>query len=104
MLSSSKIRAYLDKLIPFVLYRWIFFAFILFLFAFRVIYYHQWYIWMYTLGIYLLQLFILFLSPAFAPNVEQDTEEGMELPTSAGDEFRPFVRRLPEYKFWYSIY
>lgn len=24
------------------------------------------------------------------------------LPTKADDEFRPFVRRLPEFKFWYS--
>lgn len=24
------------------------------------------------------------------------------LPTKQDDEFRPFVRRLPEFKFWYS--
>jgi len=24
------------------------------------------------------------------------------LPTKEEDEFRPFVRRLPEFKFWYS--
>jgi hypothetical protein len=35
-------------------------------------------------------------------------DEGMEdgnasgLPTKEEDEFRPFVRRLPEFKFWYS--
>jgi hypothetical protein len=38
--------------------------------------------------------------------LEQD--EGMEdgtaggLPTKQDDEFRPFVRRLPEFKFWHS--
>ena len=38
--------------------------------------------------------------------MEQDTE--MEdgsvggLPTKQDEEFRPFIRRLPEFKFWYS--
>ena len=26
-----------------------------------------------------------------------------ELPTRSSDEFRPFIRRLPEFKFWYSV-
>lgn len=60
----------------------------------------------YSLGIYLLNLFLAFISPKFDPSIEQD--EGMEdgsaggLPTKQDDEFRPFVRRLPEFKFWYS--
>jgi hypothetical protein len=60
----------------------------------------------YSLGIYLLNLFLAFISPKFDPSLEQD--EGMEeggsssLPTKEEDEFRPFVRRLPEFKFWYS--
>ncbi|MCO5562170.1 hypothetical protein L7F22_015796 [Adiantum nelumboides] len=60
----------------------------------------------YSLGIYLLNLFLAFLSPKFDPSLEQD--EGMEdgdagtLPTKNDQEFRPFVRRLPEFKFWYS--
>ena len=28
--------------------------------------------------------------------------EGPELPTRQNEEFRPFIRRLPEFKFWYS--
>jgi hypothetical protein len=60
----------------------------------------------YSLGIYLLNLFLAFLSPKFDPSLEQD--EGMEdgtageLPTKQDQEFKPFVRRLPEFKFWYS--
>jgi Rer1 family len=60
----------------------------------------------YTLCIYLLNIFLAFISPKFDPSLEMD--EGMEdgnaggLPTKADDEFRPFVRRLPEFKFWYS--
>lgn len=30
-------------------------------------------------------------------------ENGPELPTTANEEFRPFIRRLPEFKFWYSV-
>jgi hypothetical protein len=60
----------------------------------------------YSLGIYLLNLFLAFISPKFDPSLEQD--EGMEdgqaggLPTKEEEEFKPFVRRLPEFKFWYS--
>lgn len=30
-------------------------------------------------------------------------DQGPELPTRANEEFRPFIRRLPEFKFWYAI-
>lgn len=81
----------------------------------------------YALFIYLLNLFLAFLTPKFDPAYEdlaaQDVEEGEPgLPTSAPkasgglmsgvfgddnaqgdqDEFRPFIRRLPEFKFWLS--
>lgn len=61
-------------------------------------------------------LFLAFLQPKFDPSIEQDlaeqdVEEGAPgLPTSASpkanghedDEFRPFIRRLPEFQFWLS--
>lgn len=59
----------------------------------------------YTLGIYLLNLFLAFLQPKFDPSVDQEEmEEGgaSSLPTKNDDEFRPFIRRLPEFKFWHS--
>ena len=61
----------------------------------------------YSLGIYLLNLFLAFISPKFDPGLESDTdmEEGgpsSSLPTKSTDEFKPFVRRLPEFKFWHS--
>lgn len=60
-------------------------------------------------GIYLLNLFLSFLQPKFDPSLEMDiaeneVEEGAPgLPQSAreAEEFKPFVRRLPEFKFWY---
>lgn len=30
-------------------------------------------------------------------------DQGPELPTRSNEEFRPFIRRLPEFKFWYAI-
>lgn len=63
----------------------------------------------YSLGIYLLNLFLAFISPKFDPSLESDTdmEDGMpagssSLPTKSDEEFKPFVRRLPEFKFWHS--
>ena len=51
-------------------------------------------------------LFLAFLQPKIDPSLEMDMEAdsveegGPVLPTRSDDEFRPFVRRLPEFKFW----
>lgn len=60
----------------------------------------------YALGIYLLNLFLAFLTPKFDPSddaLDTEMEDGSvgTLPTKADEEFRPFVRRLPEFQFWY---
>lgn len=58
----------------------------------------------YALGIYLLNMFLAFLTPKFDPSSvvedEDEDEEGPSLPTRNDQEFRPFIRRLPEFKFW----
>ncbi|XP_006354846.1 protein RER1A-like [Solanum tuberosum] len=95
---SQRYQHLLDKSTPHVLYRWIFFATIAFIFAIRVIMVQGFYIITYALGIYIIQLLIAFLSPQVDPEVD-----GPTLPTRGSDEFRPFVRRLPEFKFWYSL-
>jgi hypothetical protein len=61
----------------------------------------------YSLGIYLLNLFLAFLQPKFDPSneiIDNEMEDGAAggLPTKQDEEFRPFIRRLPEFKFWYS--
>ena len=61
----------------------------------------------YALGIYLLNLFLAFLSPKFDPSneaIDNEMEDGSvgTLPTKQDEEFRPFIRRLPEFKFWHS--
>jgi hypothetical protein len=60
----------------------------------------------YALAIYLLNLFLAFLSPKFDPSndaADNEMEDGSvgTLPTRQDEEFKPFIRRLPEFKFWY---
>ena len=55
----------------------------------------------YTLGIYLLKLLVLFVQPLVDPESD-DEDEGPGLPSSQGDEFKPFVRKMPEFKVWKS--
>ncbi|XP_020202431.1 protein RER1A isoform X1 [Cajanus cajan] len=91
----------LDKITPHVGRRWAGFAGVALVYALRVYFVEGFYIVSYGLGIYILNLLIGFLSPQVDPEIVD--AEGPTLPTTASDEFRPFVRRLPEFKFWYSI-
>jgi hypothetical protein len=36
------------------------------------------------------------------PELEALDAAGPALPTRGNDEFKPFIRRLPEFKFWYG--
>lgn len=102
---ARQYQTYLDKSTPYTPYRWIGTGTLLLLFFLRIIFAQGWYIVAYCLGIYLLNLFLAFLQPKFDPSLTQD--EGLEdgesaLPTKQDDEFRPFIRRLPEFKFWHA--
>ncbi|KAI8016213.1 Protein RER1A [Camellia lanceoleosa] len=99
---SRRYQHLLDKSTPLVYHRWIGFFLVALIYSIRVFLLQGYYIITYGLGIYILQLFILFLSPQVDPEI-QDLSDGPSLPTRGSDEFRPFVRRLPEFKFWYSI-
>ncbi|KAF1796300.1 retrieval of early ER protein Rer1 [Mucor lusitanicus] len=105
---ERRFQQILDQVTPFAPYRWVGTSVLLVLFMFRVIYAEGWYIIAYALGIYILNLFLAFLTPKFDPSVEMDTqasemEEGPSLPMKNDEEFKPFIRRLPEFKFWYSV-
>lgn len=79
-----------------------------------------WYIITYALGIYYLNMLIAFLTPKIDPAIYDDFEgqllsvvpdlrvlfadDGPSLPTNANEEFRPFIRRLPEFKFWWVCF
>nr|KAJ0211543.1 hypothetical protein LSAT_V11C400203170 [Lactuca sativa] len=66
------------------------------IYVLRVYYLEGFYIISYGLGIYILNLLIGFLSPKVDPELE--VLDGASLPTKESDEFRPFIRRLPEFK------
>ncbi|CAJ2509827.1 Uu.00g057270.m01.CDS01 [Anthostomella pinea] len=100
-------QALLDKATPHVLYRWIGTGVALSFFFLRVFFAQGWYIVAYALGIYLLNLFLAFLQPKFDPSndmLDNEMEDGSAggLPTKSDEEFRPFIRRLPEFKFWHE--
>ncbi|KAI9298829.1 retrieval of early ER protein Rer1 [Neoconidiobolus thromboides FSU 785] len=103
---SVRHQTFLDSLTPYPTYRWVASAVLLIAFILRFILAQGWYIIAYGLGIYLLNAFLAFLTPRFDPALEEmeqeelDNESGFSLPTRSDDEFRPFIRRLPEFKFW----
>mmetsp|Transcript_54733 Transcript_54733/g.108624 ORF Transcript_54733/g.108624 Transcript_54733/m.108624 type:complete len:181 (+) Transcript_54733:114-656(+) len=96
---QSKLRRttqiWMDWSTPHIAARWIFFVVLMGFYMLRVFTIDGWYIITYGLGIYLLNNFIGFLSPQIDPD-----QEGPGLPMSDSEEFRPFSRRLPEFKFW----
>eukprot|EP01083_Nonionella_stella_P216057 777106_1 len=92
----------LDKSTPHSLLRWIGFALLALLYLLRVWFLQGFYIVTYGLGIYLLNLFIGFLQP----QDDMESNDGPSLPVYGGQEnepeFQPFIRRVPEFKFWWS--
>lgn len=94
---SQRFQHLLDKSTPFIVYRWIAFVCIALIYGLRVYLVQGFYVVSYALGIYLLNLLVGFLSPQDDP----EFNGGPTLPIRSSEEFRPFVRRLPEFKFWF---
>lgn len=92
---------YLDKTTPHAVPRWVGTAIIALIYGIRVYFVQGFYIITYGLGIYILNLLIGFLTPLIDPELE--ASDGAVLPTKGSDEFKPFIRRLPEFKFWHTI-
>ncbi|TYJ54129.1 hypothetical protein B9479_005227 [Cryptococcus floricola] len=128
-LFARRFQAALDRSTPMVLERWLLTLGFFIIFLLNVIIRQGWYIVCYALAIYILNLFLAFLQPRFDPSLAEDlaaddVEEGAPgLPGGGAgakpaggikgllngfstgeedEEFRPFIRRLPEFKFWYS--
>lgn len=105
--AGRRYQHFLDKATPFVLRRWAALCVVALVYVLRVGFFVQgFYVVSYGLGIYILNLFIAFLSPQVDPEIQELIDGGGDdapvLPTKSSDEFRPFVRRLPEFKFWYA--
>jgi hypothetical protein len=94
----------LDKITPHHMFRWIFALLLLIYFMYRVVVLQGFYIIAYVLGIFLLNQFILFLTPVVVDDLDYDDDDEPKLPTKSDEEFRPFMRRLPEFKFWYTTF
>ncbi|KAA8531897.1 hypothetical protein F0562_006386 [Nyssa sinensis] len=98
---SKQFQYYLDRSTPHTVHRWLGTLALASIYVLRVYYVQGFYIVSYGLGIYILNLLIGFLSPKIDPEIE--ALDGASLPTKDSDEFKPFIRRLPEFKFWYAI-
>ncbi|KAL0925665.1 hypothetical protein M5K25_004030 [Dendrobium thyrsiflorum] len=98
---TRKFQYYLDRSTPHPSGRWLGTLGVASIYLLRVYLIQGFYIVTYGLGIYLLNLLIGFLSPIADPEIEG--LDGASLPTKGSDEFKPFIRRLPEFKFWFSI-
>ncbi|XP_039619735.1 protein RER1-like [Polypterus senegalus] len=99
---AQRYQGFLDKSTPHILIRWGITVLLSILFLLRIFLLQGWYIVTYALGIYHLNLLVAFLSPKIEPSLMEDSGDEMTLPTRHNEEFRPFIRRLPEFKFWYS--
>lgn len=94
---QQKFQVFLDRSTVHLVPRWIGFVVALAVYACRVYVVNGWFIVTYGLGIFLLNNFIGFLSPQVDPE-----SDGPLLPVSGDGDFKPFSRRVPEFKFWYS--
>ena len=95
---SKMFRYYLDRSTPHPLQRWLGTLAVAMIYILRVYYVQGFYVISYGLGIYVLNLLIGFLSPKEDPELE--VLDGASLPMTGSDEFKPFIRRLPEFRFW----
>ena len=98
---------YLDKVTPHAKERWIAFFILQVMFFVRIIYWQGWYAVCYSFYIFSLNQFLAFLTPKFDISLQQEeANERLEAggaPDEQSEEFRPFIRRLPEFKFWFNV-
>lgn len=94
--AEMRIESILLQLKPYVWQRWAALGFFAFLFLFRMFYLGKYYAVGYIAGLYILQCFVLFISPKMDPGLYGKDV----LPTATDDDYKPFVRKLPEFTFW----
>ncbi|EYU45180.1 hypothetical protein ABFS82_03G061000 [Erythranthe guttata] len=99
---SRAFQYFLDRSAPHIVNRWLGTLAAAAVYVLRVYYLHGFFVISYGLGIYILNLLIGFMSPKVDPELEV-LDGGASSPTKDSYEYRPFTRRLPEFKFWYAI-
>ncbi|XP_077213334.1 protein RER1B-like [Tasmannia lanceolata] len=99
---SGAFQYYLDRWIkPHSVGRWMGTLVLVAIYVLRVYYLQGFYVISCCLWIHVFCHSISFLSPKADPELE--VMDGASLPTKASDEFKPFIREMPEFQFWYSI-
>lgn len=99
---ANLIQIYLDRIVPYKKERWMFFALLFLTFILKILITQRFFLITYCLSIYLLHSLIEFLTPKEEniPDPFENFDEDVYIPTSTDDEFRPLIRRLPEFDFW----
>jgi hypothetical protein len=101
---KQRLQVFEDKVVPQRLARWIAFALMIVLFMFRIISYGGFFVVAYAMGIHLLYLLVTFLTPLSDPEGSSEADaDGAALPSATGDEFKPYVPKMQEYKVWRSM-
>ena len=103
VIKKSELAMQMETLIlktkPYTLYRWLAWGALAIIFLLRLSIGHRFYTIGYIAGIYCLNCLVLFVSPKLDPELYgRDV-----LPTATDDDYRPFVRKLPEFVFWQRL-
>lgn len=92
----------MDKLSIYKQARWVVTVLVILAFIGRVVYAGGYHVVSYVLGIYVLNLFIGFMTPSQGDLEDEENDEPV-LPTKEADEYKPFIRKVPEYRFWQNF-
>ncbi|KAK9670195.1 hypothetical protein RND81_13G184700 [Saponaria officinalis] len=98
---AREFQYHLDKSAPHLLRRWLVTLGLAMVYTLRVYYLRGFHVISYGLATYVLNLLMGFLSPKVDPDLEG--VDGLPSPGRESDEYKPFERRLPEFRLWYSI-
>lgn len=94
----KKFHFYLDRSVPHMLRRWLVTMVVAMIYILRVYWVKGFHVVSYGLATYVLNLLIGFLSPNVDPELE--VLDGLSSPGRDSDEYKPFERRVPEFRFW----
>ena len=92
-----------DKIIIYVLERWLVSFILLVLYLIRVVTTRGYACLSYCIGIHLLNSFIGFISPLDDPEEYGLKSDDSFLPQKNNEEFKPFQRKVKEYTFWSRV-
>jgi hypothetical protein len=93
---SMRLESLILRTKPYVLYRWLVCGGLYLLFILRMVLGHRYYTIGYVGGLYFLNCLVLFVSPKLDPEVFSSDV----LPSAGDGDYKPFVRKLPEFIFW----